>query len=304
MFSLLHLHIINQKFIIMKTKLLSLMLIASVAFSNAQVLLSESFTDISTLAGWTLTNQSAPVGTSGWFQGNNTVFSAQSGAATAYIGANFNNTAGAGTISNWLITPQVMVKDGDVLKFWTQTSYDPDFADNLQVRSSTGATFTSPTSGTGLGSFTTLLLEINPTLSNAPGAYPDPWKEYTITISGVSGTPVAMNFAFRYFVTDAGPAGNNSNYMGIDTFSLTRPALAVSSANKAKVSIYPNPAIDYLNVTSASKISSVEIFDISGKKVSAELVDNAVDVQNLSKGAYVIKITDASGTTTQKFIKE
>ena len=74
--------------------------------------------------------------------------------------------------------------------------------------------------------------------------------------------------------------------------------------NKAKVSIYPNPTTDYLNVSSASKISSVEVYDISGKRVKAELVDNKVDVQNLAKGSYVIKITDGSGSTSQKFIKE
>ena len=38
----------------------------------------------------------APVaGSTNWFQGNNTVFPAQSGAPNSYIGANFNNTTGA-----------------------------------------------------------------------------------------------------------------------------------------------------------------------------------------------------------------
>ena len=288
----------------MKTKLFSLLAFCALTFGQAQTnLLVESF-DAIALPGWTLTNQSSPVGSTGWFQGNDTVFPAQTGAPTAYIGANFNNTSGAGTISNWLITPQVLAQDGDVLKFWTRTSTGGTFPDRLQVRSSTGTTFTAPSGATGLGSFTTLHLDINPTLVPGPGGYPDVWTEFTITVAGVSATPVAMNFALRYFVTNGGPAGDNSNYIGIDTFSLVRPALAVSNVNKAKVSIYPNPTTDYLNVSSASKISSVEVFDISGKKVRVELADNKVDVQNLVKGSYVIKITDASGTTSQKFIKE
>ena len=289
----------------MKTKLLSLFAFCALTFGQAQTnLLVEAF-DTVTLPGWTLTNQSVPVGSTGWFQGNATVFPAQAGATTAYIGANFNNTTGANTISNWLITPQVMAQDGDVLKFWTRTVTGAAFSDRLQVRSSLGATFTAPSGPTGLGSFTTLHLDINPTLVAGPtGGYPDVWTEFTITVAGVSATPVAMNFAFRYFVTNGGPAGDNSNYIGIDTFSLVRPALAVSNVNKAKVSIYPNPTTDYLNVSSASKISSVEVYDISGKRVKAELVDNKVDVQNLAKGSYVIKITDGSGSTSQKFIKE
>ncbi len=289
----------------MKTKLLSLLAFCALTFGEAQTnLLVEPF-DAIALPGWTLTNQSSPVGTSGWFQGNETVFPAQAGATTAYIAANFNNTTGANTISNWLITPQVMVQNGDVLKFWSRTAPLAEFADRLEVRSSLGATPTIPTGPTGVGSFTTVHLTINPTLvAGTAGGYPDVWTEYTITVAGVSATPVPMNFAFRYFVTNGGPSGDNSNYIGIDTFSLVRPALAVSDVNKSKVSIYPNPTTEYLNINSASKISAVQIFDISGKKVNAELVDNKVNVQNLAKGSYVIKITDGSGTTSQKFIKE
>ncbi len=288
----------------MKTKLLSLLAFCALTFGQAQTtLLAESF-DAITLPGWTLTNQSVPVGSTGWFQGNAAVFPAQSGAPTAYIGANFNNTTGANTISNWLITPNLLVQDGDVLKFWTRTSTGATFPDRLEVRSSAGATPTIPSGVLNVGSFTNVHLTINPSLLAGPTGYPDVWTEFTITVAGVSATPVAMNLAFRYFVTDGGPAGNNSNFIGIDTFSLVRPALAVSDANKAKISIYPNPTKDYLKVSSNSKITAVEIFDISGKKVKAELKDGAVDVQNLAKGSYLIKITDASGATTQKFIKE
>src|SRR6185503_17575667 len=71
--------------------------------------LSEGFVDITTLAGagWVQTNHSTVVGTTNWFQGNSDVFPAQAGAPTSYIGANFNNTTGTNTISNWLLTPPV-----------------------------------------------------------------------------------------------------------------------------------------------------------------------------------------------------
>ncbi|MEC5157600.1 T9SS-dependent choice-of-anchor J family protein [Chryseobacterium sp. MP_3.2] len=286
----------------MKTKLFSLLAFGMLTFGNAQTtLLAESF-DAITLPGWTLTNQSVPLGSTTWFQGSSGVFPAQAGAPTAYIGANFNNTTGANTISNWMITPDVLAQDGDVLKFWTRTSTGATFPDRLQVRSSTGTT-TLPSGPTGLGSFTTLHLDINPTLLAGPTGYPDVWREYTITVAGVSATPVAMKFAFRYFVENGGPAGANSNFIGIDTFSVVRPALGVSNVNKARVSIYPNPTTDFINVNSATKVSSLEVYDISGKKINVDLVDGKVDVQNLSKGSYVLKITNADGTAVTKFIK-
>ena len=86
--------------------------------------LTEGFDLITTLVpgGWVMQNNSSPVGTTGWFQGNSTVFPSQSGAADSYIGANFNNTTGTNTISNWLLTPPVNLQNGAQFSFWTRTT--------------------------------------------------------------------------------------------------------------------------------------------------------------------------------------
>src|SRR2546423_78878 len=90
--------------------------------ANAQVI-NEGFEDITTLpgAGWSQINHSGTVGLTGWFQGNSGVFPAQAGSVGSYIGANFNNTTGTNTISNWLLTPPETLQNGTVLKFWTRT---------------------------------------------------------------------------------------------------------------------------------------------------------------------------------------
>src|SRR5688500_20207414 len=51
--------------------------------------LTENF-DTVVPAGWTANNQSQPVGSIGWFQGNDGVFPAHQRAPTAYAGVNFN----------------------------------------------------------------------------------------------------------------------------------------------------------------------------------------------------------------------
>lgn len=86
-----------------KFTLLAVAFLGAVAM-NAQIL-QENFDDITTLTNWDLVNVSNPIGTTNWFQGNPTVFISFNGADDSYIGANFNNTTGAGTISNFLITP-------------------------------------------------------------------------------------------------------------------------------------------------------------------------------------------------------
>ncbi|UKN01183.1 choice-of-anchor J domain-containing protein [Paracrocinitomix mangrovi] len=186
---------------------------------NAQI--TENFDDITTLtgSGWIMQNNSSPLGSTDWFQGNATAFAAFNGAGDSYIGANFNNTSGVGTISNWLLTPNVTLKNGDVITFYTRTTIDNMWADNLQVRMSTnGASTNVGATATSVGDFSTVLLEINPTL--ALSTYPMAWTQYSITISGLTA-PTSGRLAFRYFVTNAGPSGSNSDYIGIDAFVYT-----------------------------------------------------------------------------------
>lgn len=193
--------------------------------------LTEGFDDITVLPGWFMQNNSQPVGTTSWFQGNDTVFPAQGGAPTSYIGANFNNTTGgSGTISNWLLTPVLNLNDGDTVSFWTRTADGSIWADRLELRMSTaGASTNVGTLATDVGDFTTVLTSVNP--SQIGTGYPQVWTEFVVTISGV---PVATDgrLAFRYFVTSAGPSGSNSNYIGIDSFNFTdaEPPVAPSIA--------------------------------------------------------------------------
>ena len=179
-------------------------------------LINEGFNVVSPLpAGWAQQNLSTPTGTNPpWFQGNSGVFAAQSGAITSYAAANFNGVAGANTISNWLFTPNVTLTNGDVFTFWSRTVPSPAFPDRLEVRMSTnGASVNAGATNVSVGDFTNLLLTINPALTT--GGYPNVWTQYTITISGL-GAPTSGRLAFRYFVTNGGPSGANSDYIGVD----------------------------------------------------------------------------------------
>jgi len=189
--------------------------------------LYESFDNITTLAGngWVTNNLSSPIGTTSWFQGNEAVFTAQSGANTSYVGVNFNSAAGAGTISNWLISPVLDLSNGDVISFYTRTVGTPVYPDRLELRLSTdGISADVGSTATSVGSFTTLLLTVNPSLTTS--GYPSTWTEYTATLSGLPAA-VSGRFAFHYYVTNGGPTGSNSDYIGIDTLSFTDAAEGV-----------------------------------------------------------------------------
>ena len=167
--------------------------------------------------GWTATNNSVALGSESWFQGNVGIFSAQAGAANSYAAANLNSAGGSSpsTISNWLITPNFSYASGDMLSFWTRTETGSAFADRLEVRFSAVGGINVGSFETSVGDFSNLLLTVNPSFT-ATG-YPDAWTKFSVALpSAATGA-----FAFRYYVTDAGPSGNNSNYIGIDSVAVT-----------------------------------------------------------------------------------
>jgi len=185
---------------------------------NAQSF-SEDFATVPP-TGWAVQNNSQPLGTRGWFQGDTTVFPAQSGATNSYIAANFDNTGSIGTISNWLFPPSRTFRNGDVVTFYTRTVTTPSYPERLQVRLSTAGSGTNVgATATSVGDFTTLLLDINPTYTVS--GYPVTWTQFSITLAGLPAGGVVGRLAFRYFVENGGLNGGNSDYIGIDTFVYT-----------------------------------------------------------------------------------
>jgi hypothetical protein len=214
---------------------------STVAFSQA---INEGFDDVTTLpgSGWAQQNLSTTQGTNPtWGQGG-TPFPANSGAATAYVAANYNAVTGSGTISNWLFAPNRTFDNGDVISFYARAA-DAGYPDRLQVRfSSNGASVNAGTTDASVGDFTTLLIDINPTLIG--GVFTNAWVQYSYTFTGL-GAPTSGRVAFRYFVTNGGPSGANSDYIGVDDFvytpagSPTAPDVAVSLPNSGQYTMTP-----------------------------------------------------------------
>jgi hypothetical protein len=194
---------------IRKMLLTATMLVATATAAQATILLSESFDDVDALAGsgWSLINNSTPAGDTGWFQGN--LFDAHSGAADAYIAANFLNAGSGGAISNWLLSPTLTLSNNMTLTFYTRTA-DASFADQLQIRLSTSG------DSSDVSNFGTLALTINPALGSD---YPADWTLYSVNFSGFTDG-ILGRIAFNYLVPDTSLYGN---YIGIDSVRVETP---------------------------------------------------------------------------------
>jgi sulfur transfer complex TusBCD TusB component (DsrH family) len=294
----------------MKKTLLSLKLLILVcAFQGHSQAFTENFDNITTLAGtgWSLQNVSAPIGSTSWFQGNNTgaggPFDAFDGAPNAYIGANFNNTGSTGAISNWLVTPNRTLKNGDVLTFYTKKAAPDTYPDRLEVRMSTNGTSVNVGTGTTVGDFTSLLLSINPTLIT--GVYPVAWTQYTVTISGLSA-PTSGRLAFRYFVTGGGFNGSNSDYIGIDNVSYTPyvcPTIVIGPAATALANA--NSGMPYSTTFTQTGALGTPAFAITSGVTPAGLSLSSSGVFSgtpTGSGSFTFTVTvsDASGCSESK----
>ena len=83
----------------------------------------------------------------------------------------------------------------------------------------------------------------------------------------------------------------NTTVLGLDNYNQT----------DFKVSLYPNPVNNILNIDIVSEIQSVEIFTIQGQKVLSSK-QNQINVENLPSGIYTVKITDNNDKVAVKKI--
>ena len=76
------------------------------------------------------------------------------------------------------------------------------------------------------------------------------------------------------------------------------------SIDKAELTIYPNPVKEVLNIQSKNQIVKAEIYDTNRRiLISASLKGNSINVSELSKGNYIIKLSSKDKTSVHKFIK-
>jgi hypothetical protein len=115
------------------------------------------------------------------------------------------------SISSWLISPILVVKDGDTISFYTRGDTTGVYTDRMQVLMDTLGSVNVGHELTSVGAYTSMLFDINP--SQAPGAYPTIWTKYEYVFSGFTGTK-NIRIGFRHYVIQP----NNARGIGIDLF--------------------------------------------------------------------------------------
>ncbi len=99
----------------------------------------------------------------------------------------------------------------------------------------------------------------------------------------------------------------NTKFVYFDNIYFTTNALSNNSFTENSVSMYPNPAINVLNIEALSNIESVSVYNLLGQEVIAKTINNKVvnlDITSINSGIYIIKTTIDGVTAASRFVKQ
>ena len=111
-------------------------------------------------------------------------------------------------------------------------------------------------------------------------------------------------------IDNDGGAGDGAVNVGDDVFDpgvwIGEGTAGLDDQDLSTLSMYPNPATNFLNISAQNTINSVEIFNVLGQKVismSVEDTSASINISNLNTGIYLIKYVINNRTSTKKFVK-
>ena len=122
-------------------------------------------------------------------------------------------------------------------------------------------------------------------------------------------TGIGQKYSYTFTVAGVNPylcgvhgAGNMSGTITVQNI------LGLNDVEQHKFRISPNPARNKLNLE-ISRLGnvSVAVFDVLGKKIYADRIENlnkSIDVSNWNNGLYLVKLASDSGTQTKRFVKQ
>lgn len=125
------------------------------------------------------------------------------------------------------------------------------------------------------------------------------WNE----LDPVSQYEIDKNNAVYTFQGNRNPFIDHNEYVT----KIWGSALSTNDFAPIKFKMYPNPVKDNFVYVSSTQDLDVIIYNVLGKTIEKKHVspnNNKIDVSNLSKGIYLIKLTSDQGSITKKLIKQ
>ena len=180
--------------------------------------------------------------------------------------------------NDYLISPKVQLGNNSNLKLWVKTYTDQYGLERYKIGVST--TTNDPSAFTYISS----------------GSYeeaPTTWTEKTYDLSAYDGQQVYISINC---------VSNDAFVFMVDDISINTTSTGINTISENDISVYPNPTTGILNIDGVVSFNKIEVVDVNGKTVKT-ITDytKTIDVSNLTKGNYIIKIVTNSSVITKRF---
>lgn len=97
---------------------------------------------------------------------------------------------------------------------------------------------------------------------------------------------------------------NGGMNLGKLTFTYKSPLTVQQVKTENAISIFPNPCIDYIQLTNVEDTDVYFLYDLQGKIIASNYcTTSTIDVRNLANGTYVLKIVSTKGVQSKLFNK-
>jgi hypothetical protein len=129
------------------------------------------------------------------------------------------------------------------------------------------------------------------------------YEIHTIDFSSIEGANNNPNFRIRIAYNGNTVATNGNNR--IDNITLTADVYTsgLNHENAPVVVVYPNPANDVIHVSANHDIQQLTIMDLNGRIVMHGK-SNALNIESLQAGMYLLLIETVQGATQKPFVKK
>lgn len=145
--------------------------------------------------------------------------------------------------------------------------------------------------------------------------------DFNHTVSGIAGNSVEPNFDSGYHMGIGYVYSKTFTVEGVNDYEcLVHPismygtitvqnSLGVEDNAIAQFEMFPNPSNATLNLKLPQTLSTVDVvvFDLLGKTLSNNSFDSTnlinLDISNLSRGVYLIRLSSENSFNTKQFVK-
>ena len=129
--------------------------------------------------------------------------------------------------------------------------------------------------------------------------YDSTWPDYQRFMASNSQNAISKNWIIenRYF--EVLPPTNG-------TFDCSSIGMDDVEFNFVEAKVYPNPAIDYLSIETKEMVQRLEVYDALGRRAISKAPNQnnfSLDISNLEKGIYILKLQTKEGIGSYKIVK-